>query len=128
MSVAIYYLKILPDLRAAAHRHGYALAIHGSLERDFDLVAVPWETAASPADVLVTALMGAAGGCHWNQNARAAGQSGHALDNPTRKPHGRLAWSLQLGGGAYLDLSVVPRHEQTTAATDAGGARGALSQ
>lgn len=37
-----FYKKILPRLRVVAKGHGYALAVHGSLTRDFDLVAIPW--------------------------------------------------------------------------------------
>jgi hypothetical protein len=33
---------LLPALREVARRFGYALAVHGSLEWDIDLVAVPW--------------------------------------------------------------------------------------
>ena len=30
------------------------------------------------------------------------------MHNPQAKPHGRLCWSIQLGGGAYIDLAVMP--------------------
>lgn len=42
-----------PDLAAIFQRHGYALAVHGSLARDFDLIAVPWvDEASEPSKVL----------------------------------------------------------------------------
>ena len=31
------------------------------------------------------------------------------LGCPGLKPHGRLTWSFHVGGGPYLDLSVMPR-------------------
>ncbi len=45
-----YMVGIYPQLVEEARRHGYALAPHGSLQRDLDLIAVPWsEEAAAPS-------------------------------------------------------------------------------
>lgn len=99
-SIAIYYLSILPAIRKAARRHGYAVGMHGSLSRDFDLIAVPWQDIVSPPDVLVVAICDAVCG-----QVSARGDGGTW---PREKPHGRMAWSIQIGGGAYLDLSVIP--------------------
>ncbi len=102
MSLAIYYLKLLPAIREAAAKWNYAIGLHGSMTRDFDLIAVPWLTEAGSAAQVV-------------EEIRAA-VSGHIAERsdgepwPRKKPHGRLAWSIQVGGGgAYLDLSVMPR-------------------
>jgi hypothetical protein len=39
----------LPRIRTAAKELGYAIALHGTLTRDLDLLAVPWiEDAAEP--------------------------------------------------------------------------------
>jgi hypothetical protein len=95
------YPERLTVMRAVAYAHGYALAVHGSELRDLDVVAVPWiEGAAAPA-VLVEALRAAVCGVYRDDDA------------PTAKPHGRLVWSLQIGGGLYVDLSVMPRQEGT---------------
>ena len=32
----------------------------------------------------------------------------HLKGCPGMKPHGRLCWSFHLGGGPYIDLSVMP--------------------
>jgi hypothetical protein len=86
-------------MRDVARAHGYALAIHGSLTRDFDLVAVPWTPEASDADTLVAAI------CADNQLLVTVPDKGD-------KPHGRRCWTLQgisgLGHG-WVDLSVMPR-------------------
>jgi hypothetical protein len=37
-----------PDLAKIFQRHGYALAVHGSLARDFDLIGIPWADKVSP--------------------------------------------------------------------------------
>ncbi len=96
-----FYAVTYEELRKAAYEKGYALTLHGSLQRDLDVVAIPWTEEAVDAETLVKALTEASGG--------------FVLDtcegrDPTLKPHGRLGWSIHLGGpaGRYVDLSVMP--------------------
>lgn len=85
--------------------HGYAMALHGSLATDLDVIAVPWTENAAPAEQLIEACIERLGAV--DQNITNPGT------NPGRKPHGRLAWSLLLSGHAYVDLSVMPRLTNT---------------
>ena len=84
---------------------GYAVGVHGSLARDIDLVAVPWTEEATTAAEVAEAIRAAA------EKSGPCGQAFVAGNDPCprRKPHGRLCWSFHLGGGPYIDLSVVPR-------------------
>lgn len=95
-----YMVGIYPALAEKARGLGYALALHGSLQRDLDLIAVPWTAAAVEPAALVKAL------CEEFDVA-----PNHAMDKPEQKPHGRLSWSVPLWWGAYLDLSVMPREK-----------------
>ncbi len=100
--------KLIDPLRAGAHLLGYALLVHGSLARDIDLVAVPWVDGAVSAQELVDGLVELVkfhngGFAHVQNNNMGDGTT------PTEKPHGRLAWSIHLGGGPWIDLSVMPR-------------------
>jgi hypothetical protein len=94
------YTKLLPDIRDTAWRFGYCIAVHGTQRRDFDLVAVPWIEEAAPAMMLVEAV-----------NEVIGGDDYYLARTPTKKPHGRLAWSLHLKmcPHLYIDLSVIPR-------------------
>lgn len=94
------YMLLLQWLNDAANKHGYALGLHGSLNRDLDLIAAPWTEEAVCADQLVQALAKAAGG--WIEH-------GACCVNPEFRPHGRIAYTIQLGRGLYLDVSVMPR-------------------
>jgi len=38
----IYAACVYPELAELCRDCGYALAVHGSLARDFDLIAIPW--------------------------------------------------------------------------------------
>ena len=99
------FLALLPEIRQAARKLGYAMGLHGSLARDFDLIAVPWVEGAAHPDDLAEAVKAAAGGCRawrvwWSQ-----GQP---------KPHGRRAYAFDWGKNnyenkGYCDLSVLPR-------------------
>lgn len=38
----VYVAAMYPGLCEIFQRHGYALAVHGSVARDLDLLAIPW--------------------------------------------------------------------------------------
>lgn len=38
----LYAAAMYPLLASICHEHGYALAVHGSLANDFDVIAIPW--------------------------------------------------------------------------------------
>lgn len=110
----------LPPLFAAiwlrlvrrARECGYALALHGSMVTDLDVVAIPWTEEAVSAREIADALAQELG---WIPES--------VVDEPVKKPHGRVAYSLWMGydtqrdpGGAdpkrtalFLDLSIMPR-------------------
>lgn len=92
--------SILPSVREAARFNGYAIAVHGSLKRDIDLIAVAWTDQAKPAHDLVAAVCGAVSGVLGNC---------FVLGEIKDKPHGRKACTLVHPGFAgEIDLSVIP--------------------
>lgn len=97
------YFTIYPMLANIARENGYALAVHGSIGRDFDLIATPWTDEAVAPELLIAALR--------DGSATLVQGTGVA----TAKPHGRLCWNLELGAGAYLDVSVIPRGQDIPA-------------
>ena len=102
-SRALFDLLIEP-LRARARELGYALCVHGSLRRDIDLVAVPWTEDAVTPNQLFEALIEEA----RRTNDGLAFLAPHEQNEfPRARPHGRRAWSIHLGGGPYIDLSVM---------------------
>lgn len=93
----VAYVCHLPRLATVAREHGYALAVHGSLQRDMDLIAVPWSEVAADPEELVMAICRSAGGFML------------PTETATLKPHGRKAWIIHLGAGLYIDLSITPK-------------------
>lgn len=97
----LYAGAMYPMLAEIAREHGYALAVHGSLSRDLDMIAVPWtENAVDPS-----ALIDAIERC-----------TGAALTGPPQtKPHGRIAYTLCAGFGVCgWDFSFMPRQKEPT--------------
>ena len=103
---ALVFASHLPHLQAVAREHGYALAVHGSMRTDLDLIAAPWTEEATDAETLIEALRSSVNG----YIAQMEGE-GWAR-NPEEKPCGRRAWSIYFAdaaAGPYLDVSVMPR-------------------
>lgn len=106
-----------------ARKHGYALAIHGTLVNDMDLIAAPWTEEAVDAEVLKDALLKHIGACGYSdllerdspwlteeQRAQVVANEGLDIEHGGEmKPHGRTAWNLYLWAGTKVDLSVLPR-------------------
>jgi hypothetical protein len=91
------YAAMLNGAREMCESHGYALAIHGSMSRDFDIIAIPWREDCSPPSSVIASLTYA---LHHLIDGKAEG--------PEQKPHGRIAWAIPMGNGAVLDVSIMP--------------------
>lgn len=109
-----FYESILPAIREAARKCGFAIGVHGSMRRDLDLIAVPWiptpnvddsQILARPS-TLAIAIQEAACGIAYTPDAIKW----------EKKPHGRIATSLPVcwinwpdakDGTGHIDLSVM---------------------
>jgi hypothetical protein len=105
----------LPDIeriRELAREVGYAVGVHGSLERDLDLIAVPWAVNAVGPFELAEHI--------------ARGLDGRVVDFEKQdKPCGRWACNIHTPDWTkMIDLSVMPPHPPPSA--DAEGLREAL--
>lgn len=100
-----FFRARLPAIREAAREHGYAIGVHGSERRDFDLIAAPWRDDAADADTLSRAIAVA-----------ACGITREGAYSFEQKPLGRLAvsipicWTSRPGvlSDGHIDLSVMP--------------------
>jgi len=114
-TATVVYAHLLPQLQSIAYEHGYALAVHGSMATDLDLLACPWTEDAVDAYALIEALRASVNGVlaerDWDTN-------------PSKRPHGRLAWAFYFDAqsavdcsGPYLDISVMPSLSDDTIST-----------
>lgn len=122
---APFYACMYPGLCDIARANGYALAIHGTLTSDLDLIACPWTDEAIDAEALFDLLKESIAGMNYREHLIAFGLSaehaqqivdrdGEKTRCPTLKPHGRLAWNIYHDAGCRVDLSVMPRAQKGT--------------
>lgn len=91
----VIYAALYPSLVTVAREHGYAVALHGSLRKDMDVIAIPWtEDAASPETLLAAVV---------------ESTEGAVLGGRASMPHGRVVWTIKLANGTYIDFGVMPR-------------------
>lgn len=99
---ASFYSILYESLRLIAVENGYTLAIHGSMARDMDLVAIAWKERVIHPDVLIHKFVEEIGATIYQSS----------YPKKEEKPHGRLAYGLYfLAGDWYLDISVIPPRE-----------------
>jgi hypothetical protein len=96
----VTYVTYYGMLREIAIEHGYALGLHGSVTRDFDLIAVPWTENASPPKEMLMAFRKIIG---------IERPNGEPYDTMEEKPHGRIAYTIETGCEGYLDISIISR-------------------
>ena len=94
-AIPAWYSLTYTHMEETAHEFGYALGLHGSLNRDLDIIAVPWTVKAIPAKELIEKFVERSGLIKIEPQGAI-------------KPHGRLCFSLGLGGDSYIDLSILP--------------------
>lgn len=93
------YSRFIVIARLSAKEGGYALAIHGSLNRDLDLIAIPWVETCNTPEHLVQRIEYRTG-CKTN---------GHPMQI---REHGRLSVVFMIaqtfGDPRYVDFSIIP--------------------
>ena len=96
----VFYAVLYNSMRKAAIDCGYALALHGSMQSDMDLMAMPWVEDAKPVEELVKAIDDCVGQTVWKEFSITKG--------PTHRPHGRMVYTISIMGDWHIDLSVIP--------------------
>lgn len=93
---AVFYAAMWNDFRQAALDKGWALALHGSLSNDMDIMAMPWiDNAVSPLD-----LIEAIKDCFDKPDEIT-------LHRPTEMPNNRIVYTLSIFADFYLDINVI---------------------
>lgn len=97
-SYAPLYCALYPELAETFKKHGYALAVHGSLQRDFDLIAIPWIATPSDPKTIISELVNELGG--------------KSVGEPEIREHNRLIYTISISfGECFIDLSFMPLKE-----------------
>jgi hypothetical protein len=103
---AFTYAWMIPYITRVARRHGYAIGVHGSMNRDLDLIAVPWVEGANDPKELIQEICKLTDGM-WKD------------ENETPRPHGRKAYTIHFHGAwHFIDISFTPRQADDSAGPD----------
>lgn len=98
------YLALVPIAQERARKLGYCVSVHGSGNRDLDLIATPWTEDAQDVTTVHELLV-----------KLFSPYVASSLEQPEyqaiAKPHGRTSWIIPLGRGASIDLSVFAPHK-----------------
>ncbi len=106
-SLYAYYFY---DLKEIALKYGYNLVLHGSLNRDLDLIAIPWVKEIGNTDEMISEFALYLGG----ENMVMSEEQVNCF------PHGRKSYVINVNRGGfssedpqyYLDISVMPHEKQ----------------
>ena len=104
-SKAAFYAAILPELKIKAAECGWALGLHGSLESDMDLMAMPWTCMATSADVMI------------NKLNECFSCSDPNYDFPVKKyehekPNNRVVYTISIWADLYLDINIISTYHK----------------
>lgn len=96
---AAFYACMWEDLRSAALNCGWALGLHGSLSADMDIMAMAWTDGAAPVETMIRALSDCFTENLFTKN----------IMPPTKKPNGRLVYTMSIWADFYLDINIIDR-------------------
>lgn len=92
---AVFYAAMWNDLRQAALDKGWALALHGSLANDMDIMAMPWIEDAAPPIEMILGLR------RCFENPR------EITFRETPMPNNRIVYTLSIWADFYLDINII---------------------
>jgi hypothetical protein len=96
---AAFYACMWNDFRQAALDCGWALGLHGSLNSDMDIMAMPWTEEAKSVEEMILAM-------ERCMNV-PTGAPQFATTKSVDKPHGRVVFTIHIWADFYLDVSVI---------------------
>lgn len=89
-SLFSFYFEIIKEIGL---KYGYNIVLHGSMNRDLDLIAIPWEENINDKELMVDEIVAVIGGTLLMQNRSANDTIGTRFDY---KPHNRIVYIINI--------------------------------
>lgn len=89
-SLFAFYFEIIKEIGL---KYGYNIVLHGSMNRDLDLIAIPWEKIIFDKELMVDEIAEVIGGTLLMQNRSVNDTIGTRYDY---KPHNRLVYIINI--------------------------------
>lgn len=101
-----FYSYCYEALKEIALKYGYNLVIHGSMNRDLDLIAIPWQPLLKPYEEMIQEFTDYLGGTIELESCTPAyhGRLWYVINIRRRDKHDDYKEDHQY----YLDISVLP--------------------
>lgn len=97
---AVFYASMWEDLKSAALNCGWALGLHGSLNSDMDIMAMPWTEDASPVEMLMDKL------CECFTGGKDLRKEVQIYFD---KPGDRVVYTIPIWFDFYLDINILQK-------------------
>lgn len=89
-SLYSFYFEVIKEIGL---KYGYNIVLHGSMSRDLDLIAIPWEENIGDKEKMIDEIAEIIGGNLLMQNRSVDNIEG---DRFCIKPHGRIVYIINL--------------------------------
>lgn len=94
---AVFWIFQFEKLRRIAAECGWAIAVHGSVVHDLDLMAMPWVKNHTTADELAQ---------RFTDTNEPNFRRPYEKSQPGEKPNGRIVYTIFMGQ-TYIDMNVI---------------------
>lgn len=120
-SLYAFYFGVIKEIGL---KYGYNIVLHGSMNRDLDLIAIPWQEVIGDKMQMLNEIADCVGGYIMGEKG---GMTQEMMDSFKAKYHGREAWVININRGIsakydgmipkftehddpqyYIDISVLP--------------------
>lgn len=95
---AAFYACMWESFRNAALDCGWALGLHGSLNNDMDIMAMPWVENATTPEEMIKSLLACFTDKEWKEEK---------LKPFTDKPNSRIVYTISIWADFYIDISII---------------------
>jgi len=92
-SLYTFYFEVIKEIGL---KYGYNIVLHGSLNRDLDLIALPWQEELKPYKEMLEEIAGCIGGYIMGERAGMNEEDRIKFKN---KHHGREQWVININRG-----------------------------
>lgn len=95
---AVFYACMWEDFRKSALDCGWALGLHGSLNSDMDIMAMPWIEGCASVDAMIESLER----CLTKPDDQI-----FKTTKSTDKPNNRIVYTIHIFADFYLDINII---------------------
>jgi hypothetical protein len=125
-SLYAFYYEVIKEIGL---KYGYNIVIHGSMNRDLDLIAIPWQEIIGDKMLMLKEIAECIGG-HIMEIDGSGGNTKERHEAFKKRFHGRESWMININRGItakydgmipkfqehndpqyYIDISILPTVE-----------------